>query len=109
VSLPDFEAEQEEMGRLHRANLNDCDAVIIYYGEAHKAWVDIQLRDALKAPGYGRPRPIPFQAVYVAPPPDRRKDRYRSHTATILKQPGEAFEPTPELEAFVGSLVAQTH
>ena len=104
LCLPDFEADQEEMSRLHRANLKDCDAVLIYYGQAHKAWVDIQLRDALKAPGYGRPQPIPCQAVYIAPPPDRRKERYRSHAATILMQPGEVFAETPELKAFVASL-----
>ena len=32
--------------------LAECDAVLVYYGHAGKAWVDIKLRELVKAAGY---------------------------------------------------------
>jgi hypothetical protein len=51
---------------LHRENLLSCDGVLVFYGSAPRAWVDIKLRDVLKAPGYGRSAPIAVQGVYIA-------------------------------------------
>jgi serine/threonine protein kinase len=100
VSLPAFDGADADAAALHQENLRTCDAVLVYYGSAPKAWVDIKLRELLKAAGYGRERPITVQAVYVAPPHDHRKERYRSHQAGVIRQP-DGFAPGPELEAFV--------
>ena len=43
-----------------------------------------------------------MQAVYVAPPDDRRKERFQSHQAGVIRQPGASFEPGGDLDAFVG-------
>ncbi len=104
VSLPDFEADQDEISRNHRDNLVECDAVLVYFGSARKAWVETKLRDVLKANGYGRSQPLRHQAVYVAPPHDHRKERFRTHSALVLRQPGERFVPTPELDEFIRSI-----
>ncbi len=93
VTTPDFESDEEEALELHRQNMVDCDAVIIYYGSARKAWVEIKLRNLLKARGYGRKTELQHQAVFIAPPLDRRKERFRSHTAEII-QGGETFDPS---------------
>jgi hypothetical protein len=74
--------------------------VIVFYGSARNSWVDIKLRELLKASGYGRTTPIQHAAVYIAPPSNRRKDRYRSQTATVIQQ-DEIFAPSTELEAFI--------
>jgi hypothetical protein len=92
VSLPDFEAGEAEAAETHRQNLIDCDAAIVFYGAARPSWVDIKLRSLLKASGYGRSGDIPLQLVYLAPPFDRRKERYRTHTAEVLRQES-AFDP----------------
>ena len=84
VSLPAFGAEEEEALEAHRENLVDADAVLIFYGAARHSWVDIKVRNLLKARGYGRTSDISFQAVYIAPPIDRRKERFRSHTAQVI-------------------------
>ena len=91
VSLPAFGAEEEEALEAHRENLVDADAVLIYYGAARHSWVDIKIRNLMKARGYGRTSDISLQAVYVAPPIDRRKERFRSHTAQII-QGAEPFD-----------------
>ena len=103
VSLPAFDGDDADAAALHQENLLTCDAVLVYYGAAPKAWVDIKLRELLKAAGYGRGTPISVQAVYVAPPDDRRKQRYRSHQAGVIRQ-GEEFAPSAELNEFVGRI-----
>jgi len=103
VCLPAFDGSDADAELLHQENLRSCDAVLVYYGSAPKAWVDIKLRELLKAAGYGRESPIAHQAVYVAPPDDHRKERFRSHQAAVIRGP-EKFVPVPELDTFVGSV-----
>jgi serine/threonine protein kinase len=100
VSLPAFDGDDAAAAALHQDNLRTCDAVLVYYAAAPKAWVDIKLRELLKAAGYGREKPIAVQVVYIAPPHDHRKERYRSHQAGIIRQ-ADAFAPSTELDAFV--------
>lgn len=100
VSLPEFTADEATVGEAHRQNLTDCDAVLIYFGRGSKSWVDIKLRDLLKALGYRNGRPIEQQAVYVAPPFDRRKGRFKTLSAEIITQSGETFQPAA-LDEFV--------
>ena len=103
VMLPAFDGDDAVAAALHQDNLLTCDAVIVYYGVAPRAWVDIKLRELLKATGYGRAAPIAVQAVYIAPPDDRRKERFQSHQAGVIRQPGE-FQPCAELDAFVSQI-----
>jgi hypothetical protein len=103
VCLPAFDGGDADAEMLHQENLRSCDAVLVYYGSAPKAWVDIKLRELLKAAGYGRERAIAHQAVYVAPPDDHRKERFRSHQAAVIHG-RESFVPVPDLDAFVGSV-----
>ena len=104
VCLPAFDGDDEAAAALHQENLLTCDAVMIYYGAAPKAWVDIKLRELLKAAGYGRPAPIHIQAVYVAGVDDRRKERFRSHQASVIRQGHPDFTTSPELEGFVAQV-----
>jgi hypothetical protein len=102
ISLPAFSGDQEQVGEIHRENLRECDAVLFYYGQAPKAWIEIKLRDLLKASGYGRSRPFQARAVYIGPPEDRRKERFKSHvTDLVIRQESGSFSPSAELEAFV--------
>jgi hypothetical protein len=103
VSLPAFDGSDAEADALHRENLMSCDAAIVFYGAAPKAWVDIKLREIMKAPGLGRETSIVHQMVYVSPPSDRRKGRYRSLQAKVVRQ-GEVFEESEALKDFVTQL-----
>jgi len=103
VSLPDFSSDESAVGENHRQNLEDCDAALVYYGAGSKSWVDIKLRDLLKALGYRNGRPIEQQAVYIAPPFDRRKERFKTLSAEVITQAGETFDPG-RLTSFVSRL-----
>ena len=76
----------------------------MYYGAAPRAWVDIKLRDLIKAVGYGRETPITNQAVFIAPPHDHRKERYKSHNAQIIRQTEDSFSPNDELSQFIETM-----
>jgi hypothetical protein len=103
VMLPAFDGADADAAALHQDNLLTCNAVLVYYGAAPRAWVDIKLRELLKSTGYGRPAPIAVQAVFVAPPDDRRKERFQSHQAGVIHQSGE-FAPSTALETFVSQI-----
>jgi hypothetical protein len=93
VSLPGFEADESEVQQIHIQNLRDCDAVLIYYGAAGMHWVDFKIRDLQKAAGYRDSRPIPVSAVYVAPPTNHRKDRFKSVSTGVIRQVADSFSP----------------
>lgn len=103
VSLPGFEAEEFEVQQIHIQNLRDCDAALIYYGAAGMHWVDFKIRDLQKAAGYRDSKPIPISAVYVAPPVNHRKERFKSLSTEVVRQTGDSFDPVL-LEPFVSSI-----
>lgn len=93
VSLPGFEADESEVQQIHVQNLCDCDAVLIYYGAAGMHWVDFKIRDLQKAAGYRDSRPVPVTAVYLAPPFNHRKERFKSVSTQVMRQPQDGFVP----------------
>jgi hypothetical protein len=93
VSLPGFEAEESEVQQIHIQNLRDCDAALIYYGAAGMHWVDFKIRDLQKAAGYRDSRPISVSAVYVAPPFNHSKERFKSVSTKVFRQTKDAFDP----------------
>lgn len=104
VCLPAFDGDEADVKALHQENLINCAGALVYYGAAPKAWVDIKLRDLIKAVGYGRENPITNQAVFIAPPHDHRKERYKSHNATIIRQSEDSFTPNDELTQFIETM-----
>ncbi|MEM9119839.1 MAG: hypothetical protein AAGD09_18435 [Cyanobacteria bacterium P01_F01_bin.56] len=80
------------------AVIQQCEAVLIYYGEASALWLRRRL-NALKKSLYGRPKPLLAQAVYVADP---AKQKFSA--PEVLMIPGyQGFQPTL-LAEFVASL-----
>jgi hypothetical protein len=84
VSIPDHGAEEEEAGRFHRETLCACDAVVVYFGEVRRSWVETKLRDLLKAPGFGRTNAFIVKAVYATPGGDFQKQRFKTHLADVI-------------------------
>lgn len=103
VCLPAFDGGSAEADALHRDNLLGCDAVLVFYGSAPRAWVEIKLRELLKAPGYGRPQPITLQGVYLAPPFDPRKERFRSLNTQVIRGEPE-LAANADLAAFLAAV-----
>lgn len=103
VILPEFQGTETDVSNVHIQNLQDCDAVLIYYGNTVKSWVDIKLRELTKATGYRDGRTIDNRCVYIAPPFDRRKERFKSLSGDIYRQENEEIN-TAALAQFAEQL-----
>ncbi len=84
VILPIFEGDEAAIFEEHRASLVDCDAVIIFYGNASELWVRAKMRDLKKAPGYGRKNSMLAQTVYCTVPETPQKKRFRTHETIVI-------------------------
>jgi len=84
--LPLMEGDEDEVREDHRQNLVACRATLLYWGAAGEAWLRAQLRELLKAPGYGRPGPIPLQGLYVAAPSTPSKERFRTRQVLTMRE-----------------------
>jgi hypothetical protein len=102
VKVPVFDADEASFLQFHQENLRLCDAVLIYFGQASLQWVEFKLLDLLKAPGYGRTMPWLGQAVYLAPPDHRRKQRFRPRSIDVIREES-GFQPAL-LQGFVAQL-----
>ena len=102
VMVPEFEGGEEHITKVHRDKLARCDAALIYFGNGTRAWVETKLMDLMQAPGYGREKEWLAKSVYVGPPEDRRKKRFKTHFAELI-QAESAFDQTL-VEPFVNSL-----
>jgi len=92
VMVPEFEGAEHDINAIHIQNLTDCDAVLVYYGQSGKAWVDIKVRELTKALGYREGRPIECAAIFIGPPEDRRKERFKSLSVDVLRSQDEELQ-----------------
>ncbi len=93
VKLPPHDGDVGKVAEVHRQILTVCDGVLIYFGKGSNQWVEMNLMDLMKAPAYGRKKPLIAQAVYVAPPFNRRKERFRTRSAMVMRNDDASFEP----------------
>lgn len=84
VICPLFDGEETELIADHRENLKACDAVLIYYGEGNEPWIRTVARDLAKIDGYGRTQPLDLKGVFLAPPAEKAKERFRLHDTVII-------------------------
>ncbi|MBU2912482.1 MULTISPECIES: hypothetical protein [Reichenbachiella] len=60
-----FEGQLMDLRYLHQENLRRCDASLIYFGRSSEDWIRTKLQDLLKAPGFGRTKPMRASAIYA--------------------------------------------
>ncbi len=102
VVLPATEGDEAQIYEDHKANLLECDAVLIYYGRANEIWLRMKLRELQKISGYGRVEPLLAKAIYAGAPRTDAKERLRDREAVIIKS-YEAFSPDT-LQTFLSQL-----
>jgi hypothetical protein len=95
VILPDY--DNRTLSR-SEAMIQQCEAVLIFYGQASALWLKRRL-NALKKTLYGRPKPLRAKAVYVADP---SKQRFSDPEVPMIEG-YHGFQPTL-LEGFLASL-----
>lgn len=92
VVSPSYEGDLIDIRYIHQENLRRCDASIIYYGVATEEWIKTKLKDLLKAPGFGRSKPLKAKAVYLEGKKEVDLGTYKRNNALILGNNG-GFDP----------------
>jgi len=93
VVSPSYEGDLVDLRYIHQENLRRCDASIIYFGNATEDWIKTKLQDLLKAPGFGREKPLEAKAVYFNGKKDVDLEHYKKNNALVLGNNGGTFTP----------------
>ncbi|WP_425393231.1 DUF4062 domain-containing protein [Ekhidna sp.] len=93
VVSPSYEGDLVDLRYIHQENLRRCDASIIYFGQATEDWIKTKLQDLLKAPGFGREKPLTAKAVYFKGQKDVDMEHYKKNNAMVLGNNGGSFSP----------------
>lgn len=85
VLVPNFEGELLDLRKKHIENLKNLDAAIIYKGKVNEQWVRMKALDILKAPGFGRKKPIVGKAIFAAPGSKMNMDSFKNQNLRIIE------------------------
>jgi hypothetical protein len=99
VLLPEFEGELLELRQKHIDNLRNFDAAIIYKGKVNEQWVRMKALDILKAPGFGRKKPIIGKAIITTPGSKMNLDSFKSQNLRVIES--DPNRPTESLKSFL--------
>jgi hypothetical protein len=97
--IDDEGADDAQAFEIHKDNLMQCDAVLIYYGNANQVWFEYKRRDLKKIAGLDRKNLLVAEAVYVASPKTAHKQLFNNPDAVVIKN-FENFSPAA-LDAFL--------
>ncbi len=97
ILSPDFEGELLEVRKRHIENLRNFDGAIIFKGKVNDQWVRMKVLDLLKAPGFGRKKPIQGKAIVASGTPNL--ENYRSQNLTVIS--GETNRSLENLKKFL--------
>lgn len=89
VLVPEFEGELLELRKKHIENLKTFDAAIIYKGKVNDQWVRMKALDLLKAPGFGRKKPIMGKAILTAPGSTMNAESFRNQNLRVIESEPE--------------------
>ena len=97
VLMPAFEGELLEVRKQHIDNLKNFDGAIIFKGKVNDQWVRMKVLDLLKAPGFGRKKPIQGKALIASE--NVNIDNYRNQNLTLIS--GEKNRSLETLKNFL--------
>ncbi len=84
VVAPSYEGDLVDLRYIHQENLKKCDGSIIYFGDSSEEWIKAKLQDLLKAPGFGRNKPLVAKAVYFNGKKEVDIGHYKKNNAMVL-------------------------
>ncbi len=91
-----FEGDLLEVRKNHIENLRNLDGAIIFKGKVNDQWVRMKVLDLLKAPGFGRKKPILGKALIG---PAVAIDTYKNQNMTLIS--GDSSRSMESLQTFL--------
>jgi len=86
VIQPAFTGELLDVRRHHINNLRNLDGAIIFKGKVNDQWVQMKVLDLLKAPGFGRNKPIRAKALMSSD--SNVLNNYKDQNLTLISAKG---------------------
>ncbi|HYF71072.1 MAG TPA: hypothetical protein VD884_23245 [Ohtaekwangia sp.] len=99
VLMPQFEGDLLELRQKHIDNLINLDAAIIYKGKVNEQWVRMKALDLLKAPGFGRKKPIVAKAIFTTPGSGLQVENFKSQNLRVIE--GDLQRSLESLKTFL--------
>lgn len=103
ILTPAFKGELMELRQAHINNLQKFDAAIIYQNKVNDKWVRIKLMDLIKAPGFGRHKPIKGRILVSEKKPELGEE-FENFNISIIN--GEKENKLHSLKEFLKSMTA---
>ncbi|MGE0772777.1 MAG: DUF4062 domain-containing protein [Cyclobacteriaceae bacterium] len=98
VMMPAFEGDLLEVRQRHIDNLRNLDGAIIFKDKVNDQWVRMKVLDLLKAPGFGRKKPIIGKAI-VTSETGQDYDTFKKQNLTVIT--GEQQKSMESLKMFL--------
>lgn len=99
VVFPAFEGDLMEVRKKHIDNLRQFDGAIIFKGKVNDQWVRMKVLDLLKAPGFGRNKPIQGKAIVS----EASLDNYKNNQDVTLIS-GDSNKSINSVKSFLQEL-----
>jgi hypothetical protein len=99
VLTPAFEGDLLDVRKKHIENLRNFDAAIIYKGKVNDQWVRMKVLDLLKAPGFGRKKPIKGKAILSSTLPNATAEAFKAQNLTLIA--GDTSKSLESLKVFL--------
>ena len=107
VKLPaTAQTSAPEVRKDNREKLMQCDAVLLYWGNASELWVDEKLRELAQAVGWRRAR-FASKGIFATDPRNPVKQGFKTREATVI-QNFQSFS-ADVLESFLAPLRKKSH
>jgi hypothetical protein len=94
-----YDGDLIELRHLHQESLRNCDASLIYCGKSTPEWVKAKLQDLMKAPGFGRTKPMLAKAIFTDSTELSGRAEFQNEDAIFISGKG-GFSPE-QLEPFL--------
>lgn len=102
VLMPAFEGELLDVRKKHIENLRNFDGAVIFKGKVNDQWVRMKVLDLLKAPGFGRKKPIRGKAIVSSTLPTSIAENLKSQNMTLIS--GDTNKSLESLKVFLQEL-----
>jgi hypothetical protein len=98
---PIFEGELLDLRQAHINNLQQFDAAIIYQNKVNDKWVKMKILDLIKAPGFGRHKPIKGR-ILISEKKAELEEEFRKYNISMIN--GEEEDKIDSLKEFLKNL-----
>ena len=104
VIEPAFEGDLMDVRKNHIDNLRELDGAIIFKDKVNDQWVRMKVLDLLKAPGFGRKKPIRGKAIVVPQGNTQELESFKSQNLTLIA--GDQEKSMESLKSFLMDIKA---